>query len=243
MAVSKAVYKTVFRMRAKSREPANLAEDAYEAIKRAIASFEFQPGATLSENRMGAWLNMSRTPVREAFRRLSRDGLLQRQVGGGSFTVARMTRREIGDTLDLLELVDIYIARNATRNMSRENGKLLLGIARNLRSAAEQHDVAAWKDEDREYHDLQLCLGGNLVAAETSRNLRQRVQRFWVNYEQRTGRMIQCSHEHEQIARAMTRGEADRVEQLIRSHITRLRESLNVMLDAAEPLLGIGDGA
>jgi len=55
---------------------ASFTEKAYQAILGAIARLELKPGETLTQDRLAKWLAISRTPVREALRRLEQDGLI-----------------------------------------------------------------------------------------------------------------------------------------------------------------------
>ena len=73
-----------------ARSSDSLSEDAYEWIVKAITTFAIPTNSQLSENKLAAQLGISRTPVREALRRLESEGLVQRGEAG-RFTVAMLT--------------------------------------------------------------------------------------------------------------------------------------------------------
>ena len=66
-----------------NEDVASFTEKAYQAILGAIARLELKPGETLTQDRLAKWLAISRTPVREALRRLEQDGLIANVPGRG----------------------------------------------------------------------------------------------------------------------------------------------------------------
>ena len=68
---------------------ASLTERAYQAISSAIANLEFKPGEALKQDHLARWLSISRTPVREALRRLEQDGIIQTVPGRGLVVTGR----------------------------------------------------------------------------------------------------------------------------------------------------------
>src|SRR5919206_5328468 len=84
---------------------ASLTEKAYQAISGAIARLELKPGEALKQDRLAKWLSISRTPVREALRRLEQEGIIQTAPGRG-LVVAELTIKDVEDMLELLHLLD-----------------------------------------------------------------------------------------------------------------------------------------
>src|SRR5436190_4657286 len=113
----------------------SLTEKAYQAISSAIARLELKPGESLTQDRLARWLSISRTPVREALRRLEQDGIIQTQPGRG-LVVTELTLKDVEDMLEMLRLMDAHAAYLAARRRTSEQADLLAQMARALLAAA-----------------------------------------------------------------------------------------------------------
>src|SRR5919202_2087876 len=98
---------------------ASLTERAYQAISRAIANLELKPGEALKQDRLAKWLSISRTPVREALRRLEQEGIIQTAPGRG-LVVTELTIKDAEDLLEMLALLDTQAAYLAAQRRSQE---------------------------------------------------------------------------------------------------------------------------
>src|SRR5919206_2645131 len=107
---------------------ASLTEKAYQAISGAIASLELKPGETLTQDRLAKWLSISRTPVREALRRLEQDGIIQTASGRG-LVVTELTLKDVEDLLEMLALLDTRAAYLAAQRRTQGQAERLVEIA------------------------------------------------------------------------------------------------------------------
>ena len=96
-----------------------LADQAYRAVRDAIASRELRPGAKVTERGLAAQLEMSPTPVREAIRRLEQDGLLVR-TGPRTVKVSDIGDRTIADLTEVEVALRGMVARFAARHARAE---------------------------------------------------------------------------------------------------------------------------
>jgi DNA-binding GntR family transcriptional regulator len=124
-------------------------EEAYLFIKQQILSGKFKPGQILSENQMRIVLDMSRTPIREAFKELEGEGLLVTK--NQLVQVTKITFAELKDNYELRSLLENYaLAKNFDQI---DRAKLNRFIPRLQKIYAEQ----SWSDylqADRELHQL-----------------------------------------------------------------------------------------
>lgn len=90
---------------------------AYEQIKILILNEEIEPGEILSENQLAEYLQMSRTPVREAVRRLEAEGILTSRQGYGTILKA-LTMKDICDIFEVREAMEMIAAETAIENIS-----------------------------------------------------------------------------------------------------------------------------
>lgn len=97
----------------------SLTDVAFEEIKELILNEEIEPGEIVSENQLAEYLNMSRTPIREAIRRLEADGILISRQGYGTI-VRTLTLKDIEDVFEVREAMELIAAETAIHNISNE---------------------------------------------------------------------------------------------------------------------------
>jgi DNA-binding GntR family transcriptional regulator len=214
----------------RSREDvASLTEHAYQAISRAIANLELKPGESLTQDRLAKWLSISRTPVREALRRLEQDGIIQ-TVPGRGLVVAELTIKDVEDMLDLLRLMDAHAAYLAARRRTQEQADQLAAVAQALLAAAERYDVEAWSAADTPYHEILLEASGNRLLRQSIQDVRQRLHRITINSGTRPERLLACTHEHLAVADAIVRGDSTAAAALMSKHIDEMSASAMALI-------------
>ena len=215
---------------------ASMVDDVYASLLRAIVEARLGAGTPLSQNKLAARLGVSRTPVREALLRLERDGLVQRLPETG-FVVATITRDEVQEACDLLDVLDTFVYTRAAAALSQQELEDLRELAAGLVTHAEAGDTDAWRAADRRYHEVVMAAAGNRFGAETLQSTRRRVQRFWLQEPHFDGRLRICSQDHVALAQAMVDDDVEVLTATVHGHIERLRASVLARLESAGPLL------
>jgi len=224
-------------MTVKQDDAASLGDDAYTWLVTAITTFQLPANAQLSENRLAQEIGVSRTPIREALRRLETEGLVRRG-DNNRFTVSLLTTKELNDACDLLILLDTYMFIRASDAMSPDDSRALEELAQDMINAAEQGDAEAWVQADTSFHEVILRAADNPTVADIARVTRRRIQRFWNRSLETSTRLTTCSQEHREIAGAVARGERDEVEAAVTDHINHMRSSVETILQVAGSVLG-----
>lgn len=218
-------------------ETGSRVNDAYEWILAEITDFRFAAGSPLSENKIASKLGISRTPIREALQRLEKEGLVRR-TSNARFAVARPSMREIEEACDMLQALDIFMFAKAAERMQPGDSVALIEFAHAMAFAARSGDLTAWAEADAAYHALVNRLADNSLIAETLRQCRQRVQRFWLRAASRQSRLESCSAEHLALADAVARSDRTAIEIAVIDHISHMRASILDMLSAATSMFG-----
>ena len=135
---------------------ANAADQAYAYVRERVISGDFAAGMRLTEWQIADALGTSRTPVREAMRRLVGDGILRFQPNYGTF-VGSWTAKEIGELFDLRALLESEVAGEAARCISDEQ----LGRLKALQDRIEERGIELGRDNieriaghNREFHRI-----------------------------------------------------------------------------------------
>ena len=218
-------------------EAGSRVDSAYDWLLGEITGFRIRSGAPLSENRIAGQLGISRTPVREALQRLEKEGLVKRS-DNARFTVSQLTIQEVNDACDLLEVLDTYVCRKAASMLTDEDvAALKLSIAE-MTAAAAADDRVSWAAADLAFHRLVNGIAANQLVAETVKETRRRIQRFWLRAASLQSRLEACSREHTVLANAMVNKDYDAIEPAVKEHIGHMRQRMLDMLESAAAILG-----
>ena len=139
-------------------------------LERAIVSGEYAPGEKLNEVEIATKLNVSRGPVREAFRALEQAGLLRNEKNRG-VTVRVVPLREAEEIYEVRAMLDESVARALAKRISPDTLKVLKGIIQSMKDAAKTHDVTRYTELNVQFHDAMVVGVGNTHLTDTYRRL------------------------------------------------------------------------
>lgn len=152
----------------------SLVDRVYERLRTDILTRHFEPGAMLDEQRLAEQYAVSRTPVREALRRLGQDGLVLTIQRRGSF-VRRPTLQDITEIDQIRSLLEPAAALMAAGHI---NADKLAEIDEEFKSmqASNSRDVKAFLRLDASLHELILKSSGNTLLCEVVTMLHDRTR-------------------------------------------------------------------
>lgn len=206
----------------------SLVDVAYVALRDAITSGELMPGTRLREAALARHFSISTTPVREALRRLDREGLVRLSPNRGA-VVAEFDLREILNLFEIREVLECRAVRRAAtraqRDLSRADS-LLMAEAKQV----ARHDRIEWNRLEVAFHRAINDVSGNFELAELSERVHRSVQGMCVRslreplYGPDRLRLMQTHHQA--IVDAVRAGDADAAERHMREHILHVRDSV-----------------
>jgi DNA-binding GntR family transcriptional regulator len=206
-------------------------QQAYEYVRKKILSMEFMPGEYITDSRVASELNISRTPVREAFQRLENDSLLISEVRRG-WRVYSMSLKDIDDIFDIKCAVEGLMARKAAMDQNEEHHQILQDIIQQMRKASNEDDVETWFGLDASLHHLLYVMAQNERAERIIRNLNDQWHRLRRGFIQLRGRLDIATDEHDRVISAITNHDPDRAEQAMQDHLNDVRRGLMKVLVA-----------
>jgi DNA-binding GntR family transcriptional regulator len=142
----------------------NAAIKAYHTIRDAIRDGTYQPGTQLREEQLAAEIGVSRTPIRDALRRLLADGLVETRRNYGTF-VTDLTPAELLEVFEIRALLEGYAARKAAEQITDEE-------VAELERLADAMEAIAGSDDERMDSFSRLNREFHLVIARASRSRR-----------------------------------------------------------------------
>jgi len=203
------------------------ARRAYAEVKERLLDGRFAGGTLLSENEIAQRLQVSRTPVRQAFVQLEAEGLLELYPRRGALVVP-ISPSEAEDVFEARLLIEQHAARRAAAHgagaLASLGAALRDHIADQEAGQAEESGAAfAWSD--RAFHRAIVEAGGNRLLTRQYDALRDRHQRIAaVTVAQDPSRIERFIAEHREIAEAFGAGDAERAASLLGAHLAGAHE-------------------
>jgi len=216
---------------ASSRAAGGLAEHAYRAIRTAIQEGRLEAGQRVLELELCARLKVSRTPIREALRRLQSDGMLVHAPGGG-LSVAQHDLRAVAELYDLRERLEGTAAALSARFADETEIRMLQAIVDTERQLPDDPKVHA--RENIIFHEHIYRAAHNRFLLKSLQDLHDSVVLLGRTTFAAPGRIAEALGEHQAIVAAIARRDEAEAEALARRHVRRGYElRLNAMADAA----------
>lgn len=207
----------------------SLRDEAYELIKARIIMCVFRPGEVLSEAAVSTAIGIGRTPVRQAFDRLMRDGLVEVLPRKG-IVVRPISQDEVHDMVEVRLLNECFCARLAAERVEPAHlSALATNVALGVEAAANR-DVAELMALDREFHATISAAAGNPVLAEILKSLHEKAQRVWFVSLRAPEHHRRVVEEHAAIVEALRSRDPDAAEAAVRAHIRSFADNLNRQL-------------
>lgn len=195
---------------------------AYEKIRALILSGELAAGDQIGEEALAQRCGVSRTPVRDALRRLESELLVRRNETQRSF-VAEWSLDDIADSFDLRAILEGRAARRAAERMNDASLRELEAANRKLGQAIEMEtpDIAGFVDANREFHDVLLAAAASprLAALLTTLVEQPIVQRTARQYGRDALR--QSYNDHQELLAAFARRDGAWAEAVMAAHVRR----------------------
>lgn len=194
----------------------SLAEFAYKAMRRTLRAGGFRPGEHLRETEVAGWLGISRTPVREAMRRLISEGLLSNGPWNGAIVAV----------LDMQQLVELYTVREslegtaaalAAKHASEPEIRNLRELLK--REAGERDDPERLVEINFELHRAIHCAAHNRYLLQSLGSVVDTLGLLRHSTFVLPGSARQAHQDHLAIVSAIGRRDADQAERLTRRHV------------------------
>ena len=189
-------------------------------MRRRIISGDLPPDVNLSELALAEEFGVSRTPVREAFKQLQTEGLVEIRPRVGTF-VTTPSRREITELFEMKELLEGAAAR-----LLAQRGRVpeLDRLEENLReadAAVQRDDTARYAELVQEFHDLLIVGSDNRKLEAHYRTLMNQLAypRLVTTSLSQPGRPAQSDQEHHRVVELITAKDGDSAERVMREHV------------------------
>lgn len=202
-------------------DASNTATRICSFIEQQIASGAYRNGEKLSEVALAEKLDVSRTPLREAFQMLAAIGLVELIPRRGAF-VRRPTVTRLVEMFEVMAELEAWCVRLATKRITPAQRLYLRQAALDCEAALRAGEPGRYYEANNRLHGMIYEASGNQVLAEETQRMHRRLRPFRRQQLDVTGRLADSMQEHSDILAAMERGEAEAAAELMRGHINSL---------------------
>ena len=199
----------------------SLADQVYERLENDIIQGIFPRGEVLTELKLVERLGVSRTPIREALRRLEQERLIA-DTGKGSIVLG-ITEDDILDIMNIRQQIEGLATYYATVNMTPEGREVLSHIVDLQDFYFSKGDLKHLRQVDDEFHDTICRLSKRTVIYDTLSPLLRKTRRYRRQAMQDAERNKKTMKEHRAIYEAIMSGNAELAQQLATEHIAEAK--------------------
>ncbi|MBQ7098222.1 MAG: GntR family transcriptional regulator [Oscillospiraceae bacterium] len=202
----------------------SLADQVFDKLENDIIQGVYARGELLTELKLVEQLGVSRTPIREALRRLEQERLIE-DTGKGS-RVLGITEEDLQDIMNIRERIEGLAAYYAAKNITPEGLAELTHIVDLQEFYFSKRDKEHLRQVDDQFHDMICTLSKRSVIADTLIPLMRKTRRYRRvaidNWERTTNTM----NEHRKMYEAIASGNAELAEELATAHIVSAKRHM-----------------
>ncbi|AEE90298.1 Transcriptional regulator, GntR family [Tepidanaerobacter acetatoxydans Re1] len=198
----------------------------FAAMREAILSGKLKPGERLMEVQLAEEMGVSRTPVREAIRKLELEGLVVMVPRKGAY-VAGLTLKDVAEVFEIRSSLEGLAAALAADRITDEEVEALDNILKEISEAVGKGDIDKVIKKDGEFHQILFSASRNNRLAQMINNLKEQIDRFRVQSFSNPVRLKSVLSEHKEILDAIKQGNIENAEKLAKEHIYKVE--YNVM--------------
>ncbi|GMQ56029.1 GntR family transcriptional regulator [Vallitalea sediminicola] len=195
-----------------------LRDVVFNTLREAILKGELVAGERLMEKQLAERMGVSRTPIREAIRKLELEGLVVMIPRKGA-EVAKITHKDIKDVLEVRAALEELAVKIACEKMSEESLIDLRRTTQTFQKACEDHDIEQIIKKDVEFHDIIFNSTENEKLIQIINNLREQIYRYRVEYIRKVADFGILVKEHDLIVKSIENRDVEEARKIAVQHI------------------------
>lgn len=202
-----------------------LRDVVFNTLRQAILKGELRPGERLMEIQLAQRLGVSRTPIREAIRKLELEGLVLMIPRKGA-EVAKITEKSMQDVLEVRRALEALAIQLACERITEEEAALLENNAREFEKAAKTKDLVVMAEADEAFHTVIYSATKNDRLIYILNNLREQMYRYRLEYLKDEKIHSTILEEHEEIVRTVKTRKSEEAVVAISAHIDNQQKAI-----------------
>lgn len=195
------------------------------ALKKDILSGVLKPGQRLMEIQYAEKLGVSRTPFREAIRKLELEGLVTVLPRRGAH-VTELSEKDIKDVLDIRRALDMLAVELFIANKDEDDVKELKRIEAEFEKATAKGNIEKQVATDVKFHEYIYSRSNNDMLMTLYTGFKDKLYRYRALYLKEEGYSILVTKEHSKLIEAIEKGNAAKSKQISEKHIANQKKNL-----------------
>lgn len=202
-----------------------LRDVVFNTLRQAILTGDLKPGERLMEIHLANRLGVSRTPIREAIRKLELEGLVIMIPRRGA-EVAQITEKSMNDVLEVRRSMDALCIELACERISDEEVVALKKACDEFEQAVETGDIKVIAQADVALHDIIVRATGNMRLVQLINNLSEQMYRYRFEYIKDSSQHARLVEEHRMIYDSIVRKDKETASKVAKLHIDNQKKSI-----------------
>lgn len=205
-------------MRMNDEDYLPLRDVVFNTLRQEILTGRLKPGERLMEIHLANKLGVSRTPIREAIRKLELEGLVIMIPRRGA-EVAQITLKSLKDVMEVRCALDVLAIELACERMDAETLVSLLTACENFSTAVKTKDTRKMAEADVAFHDIIVHSTGNTRLIQLVNNLSEQMYRYRFEYLKDITSHEMLKKEHEEMYQSILKKDKVSAAEVVRKHI------------------------
>ena len=202
-----------------------LRDVVFNTLRQAIITGEFAPGERLMEISLANRLGVSRTPVREAIRKLELEGLVIMIPRKGA-QVARITEKNLRDVIEIRTVLEEFAAVLACELIDQAGLHDLRQAHEDFIRSVENGDILDIVDKDETFHDTIFRATNNDRLISIINNLREQFYRYRMEYVKDIRQRSNLVEEHRELLDAISSRDSIKAKELMKTHLLNQQQEV-----------------
>ena len=195
-----------------------LRDVVFQTLRQAILKGELKPGERLMEIKLAETLGVSRTPIREAIRKLELEGLVIMIPRKGA-AVANITEKDTKDVLEVRRTLEMFAVEVACDRITKEQLAALKEAAKAFEASKGSNDLMRIAETDMHFHEIIYEATHNERLVQMLNNLRENMYRYRIEYLKDSNYYDGLVREHKAILEAIESGDKEKAGIYMKNHI------------------------
>lgn len=206
-------------------EHPSLSDRIFDIIENAILSGSFRPGERIIETELAKNLGISKSPVREALKKLEGEGIV-RLVPRKGFFVRNIGRKSIEDLCDVMFIIEVAAARLSLKKKTEAVCQKIDEILDQMKGHLRRKDHTSYTLANRQFHGLFYDLTENEWILKISQMFFKEADMLRSLSLYTSDRFSRSIEEHDAIADAYKKGDEERLEGAVKKHLMMFRDNI-----------------
>lgn len=207
------------------RDRKTLGDQIYVQLRENIVALQLEPGKIIYENELADMLGVSRTPVREAFRLLANEELIEVMPQRGT-KVALISERKVAEARFIRETLETgafsQVAKLWDDSMAARYEPKLLELLEQQKAAAEQQDILELLKFDEDFHKTMMMITDNQTLLQVINHMRAHINRLRFLALKESDQLGRIIDEHHDILFCIQKGDQDLTARALDQHFRKL---------------------